>query len=181
MKCQLSLWFTLNPIIWKTTFFRHLVKNSTFLLMQLPKQWKLILEFLCRQLYIYNYSLQTVLLRKTMSVDSWASAPPFQYNFLTSSDVSEQLRTNRYNPLSITLHVLLLVAPSYCFISNFLCCRLGQVSSWKFVFSFCILKYYCVFYFVIVFCPESLCFAPQGHCTIQINVVTQEKEKRQAY
>lgn len=27
-----------------------------------------------------------------MSVDSLASAPPFQYKFLTSSDVSEQLR-----------------------------------------------------------------------------------------
>lgn len=46
-------------------------------------------------LYICNYRLLTVRLRKTISVDSLASAPPFQYNFLTSSDVSEQLRTQK--------------------------------------------------------------------------------------
>lgn len=41
----------------------------------------------------------SVLLRNTISVDSWASAPPFQYNFLTSSDVNEQLRTHRKQTL----------------------------------------------------------------------------------
>lgn len=49
--------------------------------------------------------LLTVLLMKTISVDSWASAPPFQYNFLTSSDVSEQLRGHRYKK-TLMLHIL---------------------------------------------------------------------------
>ncbi|KAG7220988.1 hypothetical protein INR49_017719 [Caranx melampygus] len=40
--------------------------------------------------------LLTALLRKTMSVDSWASTPPFQYNSLTSSDLSTTVRYRSY-------------------------------------------------------------------------------------
>lgn len=37
----------------------------------------------------------TVLLTKMISVDSLASTPPFQYNFLTSSELKQQLKAHR--------------------------------------------------------------------------------------
>lgn len=72
------------------TELAHLdLKYCPSLLMQLLKQdcSSPVHVYICYSTYL------TVLLRKMISVDSWASAPPFKYNFLTSSDVSEQLRT----------------------------------------------------------------------------------------
>lgn len=44
----------------------------------------------------------TVLLSKTTSVDSLASAPPFQYNFLTSSEDREQLNAGKENDFMLS-------------------------------------------------------------------------------
>ena len=86
--------------------------------------WPVIMS--TNPIYLWWIRSPTFVLRNTMSVDSLASAPPLQYNSLTSSEVKEQLQINTLwkvwsNQGSMSIYSLLIMPPAKWPLVLFLC------------------------------------------------------------